>query len=290
MPGIDICELLPLPGQDRRQAGHRPQHAVPAAATHRSPAAADTAVPRRQRGRPASARWSASSQRRQRPSAAALRQRWRRRRLRSDEPGLPRHGPPAVHARRRGPGQPRPAHAASRLDRLGRPPDAAARVRHAAPRPGRRRGEPGRHGRLHRPGPGDDQLDRKARDAFDLSREPDRVRERYGTAARDPAAPAAWCEAGAAGRDAGRRPAVPVGDRCSIGEWDHARSQLPTACAAAAAVRPGVSTPWSRDLHERGLDDDVARGHLGRDRPHAARSPSNGTAAAATTGRRPASR
>ena len=146
VPGIQICEHLPLHAQIMDKLADRPRHQVerprrPHAALHphRLPRPRQAAGVRLGRQLPAAAdRRPAALRQPDVQAAGPVRQR---------RPDLPRPGPPAVRAQGRGAGEPEPGQG-----RLARPAAATAgelleRVRHAQPRGRSQR----RHGRASTP-------------------------------------------------------------------------------------------------------------------------------------------
>ncbi len=146
-----------LAGEDRRQAGHHPQHEVRAAGPHA--AGVVHRLPERQSAVDRLGGEQAAQRRRHPRRLAALRLP-RRRQLRRPS-RLPRQGSRSVHPRLES-HEPRPGARGARRA-LDRPPPTAAFIRRAPPRPRRCARQHGRHGRLHVPGAGNDRQQQGAR-------------------------------------------------------------------------------------------------------------------------------
>ena len=283
VPGMRHLRTPAAAGEDRRQARHRPQHEVPAAGAHR--AGALHRLPARQ---PAGHRLGRQQAAQPTPACAA------RCRPTSTSATPTTSATPASSARRT-----RRTSPARRPANLGLARDMTARPARRPPRAccrsfddARRdlddpRGSRAGHGRLHGPGPGDDDHQPGPR-RLRLSQEPDRG-PRDGTA-RGPSTcwPAGWS-----------RPGVPVvtitpqnhgvPPKCN-GQWDHHDHIFECLRAILPQLDRSVHALVT-DLHDRGLAEDVAVVDLGRDGPHAARRhAARHGRPAATTGRRRASR
>ena len=268
VPGFDICELMPLQAQDRRQAGRRPQ---PASSTPSCPRASHELFTGFREppgsGRPpfgsvvSKLRAAAHGDAAAATSASTADRRPRRPRASppylglAHQPFVPRrrpwrawHLPPRRHAR--------PAATTARR--------CCAAFDTLPPRP--RRAPANMAGMDAFTAQALEMItSRRPREAFDLSKEPDRSRERYGR--RRPQLPArrqAWHGSSSCWPGGWSRRACRWSRSARSAGWDHHGNsadshgtifeRLRRRCRCSTSAVHALVT----DLHERGLDKDVA--------------------------------